>query len=269
MRVWTEPRRALHENWPASDRDLGVDRIVVGARAGFGDIQHTKIIASIEDPQVIGRILKHLGGETRSPSQELELILSFHASVLVTTDGCSRVVTAQSLEEKLIVQFNTSIAGRAVAGAALIAIIASGVAGAEDRAVTMHPVTRNIAQEERNRALVIDFTETVFNRHDLSIASTVIAQNYIQHNPRVPNGSAAFINFFTDLYKQHPTAHSTIERTATDGDLVYVHTHSTSDPQDRGLAIINIYRVVNGKITEHWDVIQPVPEQSANDNTMF
>jgi predicted SnoaL-like aldol condensation-catalyzing enzyme len=167
------------------------------------------------------------------------------------------------------VQFMSSIPRRAAAGAALIAILASTLVGAENPAETFHPVPRDLNQEERNRALVLSFSETVFNKHDLSTANTVLAQNYIQHNPRVPNGSAAFIAFFTELFKQQPEAHSTIARSATDGELVYVHTHSTKDPQDRGLAILNIYRVVHDKIVEHWDVIQPVPEKSANDNTMF
>jgi len=166
-------------------------------------------------------------------------------------------------------QFIASTARRAAASAALIAILGCGVVGAAERTTPTHAVTRNLAQEEQNRTLVLDFSERVFNQHDLSTANTVLAPNYLQHNPRVPNGPAAFIKFFTEMFKQYPESHSTIARSAVDGELVYVHTHSTNDPQDRGLAIVNIFRVVNGKIVEHWDVIQPVPEQSVNGNTMF
>lgn len=60
-----------------------------------------------------------------------------------------------------------------------------------------------------------------------------------------------------------------IVRSAADGDLVYLHVHATEHPGDRGEAVVDIFRVKDGKIVEHWDVIQPVPETSANRNTMF
>jgi len=157
----------------------------------------------------------------------------------------------------------TPVLRRALAATALLAMVASHAACAEDSAM------RNLAQEESNRALVVRFYDTVFNQHDLSIASTVLAPNYIQHNPHVPSGAAPFISFFTERFKANPESHSTIVRSAADGDLVFLHVHSTSNPQDRGNAIVDIFRVDHGKIAEHWDVIQPVPEHAANDNTMF
>lgn len=60
-----------------------------------------------------------------------------------------------------------------------------------------------------------------------------------------------------------------IKRAVAEGNLVFLHVHSTMNPQDRGVAIIDIFRVENGKIVEHWDVRQSVPETSANQNTMF
>ncbi|MGF6991846.1 nuclear transport factor 2 family protein [Paraburkholderia sp. GAS32] len=173
-------------------------------------------------------------------------------------------------EKKGIVMPNrTSLLQRAAATAAFFVLIASHVARAEDSVAPAHPAARDIAQEERNRALVVNFYDAVFNRHDLRTASTVLAPNYIQHNPHVPTGSASFISFFTEYFKHAPDARSAIVRSATDGDLVFLHVHSTSNPQDRGNAIVDIFRVEHGKVAEHWDVIQPVPEQSANDNTMF
>lgn len=60
-----------------------------------------------------------------------------------------------------------------------------------------------------------------------------------------------------------------IVRSAADGDLVWLHVHATNGADDRGEAVIDIFRVKDGKIVEHWDVIQPVPKEAANKNTMF
>ncbi|MFK4442396.1 putative SnoaL-like aldol condensation-catalyzing enzyme [Caballeronia udeis] len=168
-----------------------------------------------------------------------------------------------------ITPLKPSLLRRAFAATALLALVASHAAFAQDSATPGHSATRDLAQEESNRALVVRFYNTVFNQHDLSIASTVLAPDYIQHNPHVPSGSAPFISFFTERFKTNPEARSTIVRSAADGDLVFLHVHSTSNPQDRGNAIVDIFRVDHGKIAEHWDVVQPVPEHAANDNTMF
>ncbi len=73
-----------------------------------------------------------------------------------------------------------------------------------------------------------------------------------------PNSSASLPNTSSHA----PDARSAIVRSATDGDLVFLHVHSTGNPQDRGNAIVDIFRVEHGKIAEHWDVIEPVPERS-------
>jgi predicted SnoaL-like aldol condensation-catalyzing enzyme len=168
-----------------------------------------------------------------------------------------------------ITPFKTSFLRRTLAVTALLAMVASHAVFAQDSATPGHTVAKDLAQEESNRALVVRFYDTVFNQHDLSIASNVLAPNYIQHNPNVASGSASFISFFTEHFKSDPQARSTIVRSAVDGDLVFLHVHSTSNPQDRGNAIVDIFRVDHGKIAEHWDVIQPVPGHAANDNTMF
>ena len=71
------------------------------------------------------------------------------------------------------------------------------------------------------------------------------------------------------LKEKFPNRSSEIKRVMAEGDLVVLHVHSKPSPEDRGSAIIDIFRVENGKIVEHWDVIQPIPEKAANTNTMF
>lgn len=128
---------------------------------------------------------------------------------------------------------------------------------------------RDTAQEERNRRIVLDFYEGVFVRHEVARSAEVLVDEYIQHNPDVPDGKVPFVDYFTGFFQQNPNAGARIARSAADGDLVYLHVHSTNGENDRGRAIVDIFRVKDGRIVEHWDVIQPVPETAANNNTMF
>ncbi len=85
----------------------------------------------------------------------------------------------------------------------------------------------------------------------------------------MPDGKAPFVNFFTEKFQKNPQAKNEIKRAIAEGNLVVLHVHSTENEKDRGRAIVDIFRVENGKIVEHWDVIQNIPEQSKNTNTMF
>ncbi|SPL69805.1 nuclear transport factor 2 family protein [Acinetobacter stercoris] len=123
---------------------------------------------------------------------------------------------------------------------------------------------------EQNKKIVTDFYEGVFLKHQVKeYSDRYIGNEYIQHNPHVPNGKAPFVEYFSGYFKEHPEAKNVIKRAVAQGDLVFLHVHSTQTPQDRGVAIVDIFRVEHGKIVEHWDVQQEIPEQSANTNTMF
>lgn len=123
---------------------------------------------------------------------------------------------------------------------------------------------------QRNKQSAVTFYDQFFNKHDLTAADRFIGDSYTQHNPRVPNGKAAFVGAFQQIFAQNPQRQSRITRAIADGDLVALHVHTTTGPQDRGVAIVDIFRFdANGKIVEHWDVIQPVPESTASGNSMF
>ena len=123
---------------------------------------------------------------------------------------------------------------------------------------------------EQNKAVVVDFYQGVFLKHQVSsYADQYLAEKYIQHNPHVQDGKAPFINYFKAYFQQNPEAQNQIKRVIASGDLVALHVHSIQSQADRGKAIVDIFRVENGKIVEHWDVIQAIPEQSANTNSMF
>ena len=122
----------------------------------------------------------------------------------------------------------------------------------------------------KNKQIVRDFYELAFNRHKpTEAAKKYIGGTYTQHNPHVPDGAPAFYSYFEGFFKKNPQTRVDIKRVVAEGDLVVLHLHFTTGPTDRGSAIIDIFRVENGKIVEHWDVIQEVPAQSANTNTMF
>jgi len=132
-----------------------------------------------------------------------------------------------------------------------------------------HANPRDVQTEEANRALVIAFYNRVFNAHEVAAGAKVLAESYKQHNPEVPDGKQPFVDYFTGYFKENPEARSQIVRSATDGDLVWLHIHDTTNKADRGRAVVDIFRVKDGQIVEHWDVIQPVPAEAANSNTMF
>jgi predicted SnoaL-like aldol condensation-catalyzing enzyme len=98
---------------------------------------------------------------------------------------------------------------------------------------------------------------------------TWVDPSYIQHNPLAETGRDAAINFLEPFFATHPDVHYTIARIIADGNLVAVHSHGVFAAGDRGIAIVDILRVEGCKVMEHWDVVQPVPEKSANTNGMF
>jgi len=98
---------------------------------------------------------------------------------------------------------------------------------------------------------------------------TYVAEDYIQHNPHATDGRDAAIAFLEPFYERNPTHRMTVHRVIVQDPYIVVHLHGQTGPQDRGAAAIDILRVENCLIAEHWDVTQPVPETSANENGMF
>ena len=123
---------------------------------------------------------------------------------------------------------------------------------------------------ERNKQTVVDYYELAFNdKQPEQAVEKYLGPQYIQHNPQAPDGAEAFIGFVHWYRGEYPQLHVEIKRTVAEGDLVVTHGLITTSPEDRGTAAVDIFRVENGKIVEHWDVLQPVPEKAENDNTMF
>jgi predicted SnoaL-like aldol condensation-catalyzing enzyme len=129
--------------------------------------------------------------------------------------------------------------------------------------------TSGPSQEERNKETVIAFYDAAINDKDFEAASAYLGDKYIQHNPLAADGPEG-LKAFLDFAKENlVTFKVEFKRVFADGDYVIVHAHAKANPDDRGSAVMDIFRLENGKVVEHWDVIQPIPETAMNDNTMF
>lgn len=125
------------------------------------------------------------------------------------------------------------------------------------------------ADLEANKKVVLDFYEKGLNQKDFEAAAVHFGPRYIQHNPSAPDGIEGFKAFVALRKEKFPNAKSEIKRIFADGDFVILHVHGVREPGERGVAIVDIFRLEKGKIVEHWDVIQPIPEKPANSNGMF
>jgi predicted SnoaL-like aldol condensation-catalyzing enzyme len=124
-------------------------------------------------------------------------------------------------------------------------------------------------QMEDNKKTVAALYDAVLNQKDFDKASQYLGSRYTQHNPVAADGPEGLKGFIAFLKDKFPNNKSEIKRIFADGDYVIVHVHAVREPGTRGNAIIDIFKLENGKVVEHWDVVQPIPEKSANTNGMF
>jgi predicted SnoaL-like aldol condensation-catalyzing enzyme len=148
-------------------------------------------------------------------------------------------------------------------GIALIGLLLFASAGFADRLAPAHEGVTSA-----NKALVVDFYRQVLLARNADAIDQFIGDTYIQHNPHLPDGKAALRALIQKLPKPIDPV-GEIVRVIAEGDLVVLHVNYHTWPGPQGGAVVDIFRVAEGKIVEHWDVVQAVPAQSANDNTMF
>jgi len=122
---------------------------------------------------------------------------------------------------------------------------------------------------ESSKKTVLEFFELAFVERKPVDAAERYMGEYTQHNPDVADGKDAFIAAIGGMFAAFPDFSIDRKRVIAEGDLVAIHSHVRMNKEDRGMAVADIFRVADGKIVEHWDILQPVPETPANSNTMF
>jgi predicted SnoaL-like aldol condensation-catalyzing enzyme len=125
------------------------------------------------------------------------------------------------------------------------------------------------SQLENNKKNAISFYKMAYNGNPRKAVESYVGEKYIQHNPLVGDGKQPFIDYFERMAKEYPNKRIEFVRVIAEKDLVSLHTHQIWPGNDEYITM-DFFRFDDiGKIVEHWDSIQKIPEKSANNNTMY
>ncbi|EPG73887.1 SnoaL-like polyketide cyclase [Leptospira fainei serovar Hurstbridge str. BUT 6] len=130
-------------------------------------------------------------------------------------------------------------------------------------------MAKDSRKEAFNKRIVLEFYEAAINRKDYNQAAKFLGTKYVQHNQTAGDGKDGLRKFLTFLKEKFSDSHSEVKRIFTDGDYVILHVHAVREPGTKGIAIVDIFRVEDGKIVEHWDVHEEISATPANQNGMF
>ena len=119
---------------------------------------------------------------------------------------------------------------------------------------------------DSTKQLVLDFYELFVNERDFDAAAKYLGDPYVQHRADIRSDPDSLRAFNAEMKTRLPLLHADVRRVFVDGDFVILHVHVIPEPGALGSAHVDIFRVEAGKIVEHWDVDEPIPEQRAHDN---
>lgn len=124
-------------------------------------------------------------------------------------------------------------------------------------------------RHESNKSAVVAFYDAAYNKKDFDAASVYLGARFIQHDPIVGDGRDGFRDRVAWFKANFPDLKVDIHRIFADGDFVITHVHGVREPGHPGSAIVEIFRLEDGLIVEHWDVIQEIPDHAVHDNGMI
>lgn len=124
-------------------------------------------------------------------------------------------------------------------------------------------------EERANVRAVVAFYETLLNAKDIEGARQYVGSRYRQHSPLAADGFEGLREFLLPMFERHPQMRCEIKRVFADGDFVILHVHARLGREDKGAAVVDIFRLESGKIVEHWDVLQQIPDSTPNANSMI
>lgn len=127
---------------------------------------------------------------------------------------------------------------------------------------------RNVKQEEANKKLVVTFYQSLIGDKDITAIDKYLASDYITHNPNIVDGSEALKKAFSTDFANAPKIKVDFKHIAADGDFVFLHV-KMKKPDGKYEAVADVFKVINNKIVELWDVVQAFPERSENEHPMF
>jgi predicted SnoaL-like aldol condensation-catalyzing enzyme len=161
--------------------------------------------------------------------------------------------------------------GAAVAvAAAVTSLVMAGPATATADPVRPAPAAVASARTTAaNKALVVYVYDQLFNHGNTSVIDTYVRSDYIQHNPTVANGPDALRQLVETLHANNPDGRNVIEHVVAQGDLVLLQSDAGVSANSSGVAIVDVFRVQDGRIAEHWDTIQSIPSTTVSGHDMF
>ncbi len=157
----------------------------------------------------------------------------------------------------------------ALAIVGLLMAVGAGQAQVAPRVEQPAGTTRETSRAENNKKVAVAFYNAALNAKNPDEALRYVGPVYKQHNPTAEDGRAGLRKFIEWVRSDHPDSRSDIRQIFADGDYVIMNVQMVRFPGERGLAIGEIFRLEDGKIVEHWDRIQAIPENSKNNNGMF
>ncbi|MCA8057362.1 MULTISPECIES: nuclear transport factor 2 family protein [Burkholderia cepacia complex] len=127
---------------------------------------------------------------------------------------------------------------------------------------------QHTSEQSAKLKLVLDFYKNVVVGLDFSDTTRYVREPYVQHNPLVGDGMENLRTFATQVADMTPEGSVTMHRAFVDGDYVITHSEVTFAPGDTK-AVFDLFKVIDGRIVEHWDAIQDVPAIARNGRSMF